>query len=223
MATYSRKFTLIELLVVIATIAILASLLLPALTLSRSKARQSACLGNMKQVGQACAMYGDDQEGYYPRICQPTGGTYTGPFWPQYLHLNGYLPPPVDDRPNVMVCPSWEPVAWNSNTSVYSMTAYDNQTIAGWQKLLQGGWPGWRPSAIDDPSGQDIAVDGVYTVTQRQIYMVRVITAPALSKVHVRHNGLSNVLCADGHVESGSYSTLVGAFGFVEGAIELDY
>jgi prepilin-type N-terminal cleavage/methylation domain-containing protein len=59
-------FTLIELLVVIAIIAILAALLLPALAAAREKARRSACLSNMKQIGIALASYDSDYSSYLP-------------------------------------------------------------------------------------------------------------------------------------------------------------
>ena len=63
-----RGFTLIELLVVIAIIAILASMLLPALQQARARAHITACSNSFNSVGKAGLMYSDDNKGFYPML-----------------------------------------------------------------------------------------------------------------------------------------------------------
>ncbi|MBV9463468.1 MAG: type II secretion system protein [Verrucomicrobiae bacterium] len=65
-AGFSFSFTLIELLMVIAIVAVLSSLLVPALQGVREGARRTKCLSNVRQIGTAVEMYKNDNEDYYP-------------------------------------------------------------------------------------------------------------------------------------------------------------
>ena len=77
-----KAFTLIELLVVIAIIAILASILFPVFAQARSKARQAACLSNMKQIGTGLMMYTQDYDEVLPGNSTLGTNGLTDPRWP---------------------------------------------------------------------------------------------------------------------------------------------
>lgn len=105
-----RGFTLIELLVVIAIIAILAAILLPVLEKAEEKAKQTSCINNLRQIGLALTMYGDDYA-QYPNDLNVVDGTSIYVWQPRLLSLAG-------NQRNVFFCPAALPQsAWNTNAN----------------------------------------------------------------------------------------------------------
>lgn len=106
-------FTLIELLVVIAIIAVLAAILFPVFAQAREKARQTTCLSNLKQIGNAVQMYAQDaDEAIVPaeaRPIPPYTTTITWPFLLQpYVKSGPTLPSAGMVASGVFACPSYD-------------------------------------------------------------------------------------------------------------------
>ena len=201
-------FTLIELLVVIAIIAILASMLLPALGRAREKARQADCASKLKNLGLASAMYEGDFEKLVPFSGNSAGG-WNYPLWWDPGMLDAYIKQIRDPSAPVVgvyFCPS-SPVK-TADISDYFKRSYGINSVY----LGMGGVGGAKsPSIVKFPS-ETIRIGEVWNKTEnRGSAMVYPPSSPTSSSYPPPgwHGGKNNILMVDGHVEAMSTPELM--------------
>jgi prepilin-type N-terminal cleavage/methylation domain-containing protein/prepilin-type processing-associated H-X9-DG protein len=139
--TRQSGFTLVELLVVIGIIALLIAILLPALSRAKDAARTTACLSNLRQIGQAAFAYATDHRGMWVppsyRTNNGSGGFGDEEFWYVSLVDEGYLTAPdgTDRGPqiskNVYYCPAGNPDQVGSAPTGAGANAIPDSTTDG--------------------------------------------------------------------------------------------